>query len=73
MQEKNVGYLLVVDAAGKLIGIVTEHDLVMRVAGIATDLHGYTVNEVMHPRPTSLKASEPIKHALRFMALEDFM
>jgi CBS domain-containing protein len=73
MQEKNVGYLLVTDPAGKLIGILTEHDLLCRVAGEVDDLAGYTVDHFMRPDPTCLKTSEPIKHALHFMAINDFM
>jgi predicted transcriptional regulator len=73
MQEKNVGYLLVTGTDGRLAGILTEHDLLCRVAGQVTSLESYTVDELMSPRPTALKSSEPIKHALHFMALNDFM
>ena len=73
MQEKNVGYLLVTDPGGRLVGILTEHDLLCRVAGQASNLEGATVDQFMARRPTMLKPSEPIKHALHFMALNDFM
>ena len=73
MQEKNVGYLLVTDRGGRLTGIFTEHDVLCRVAGQITDLDRHTIDEFMTPNPTALKASEPIKHALHFMALNDFM
>jgi len=73
MQEKNVGYLLVTDGEGKLAGILTEHDLLLRVAGQTADLEGMTVDQVMSPDPTTLNPSEPIKHALHFMAVDDFM
>jgi len=72
MQEKNVGYLLVADAAGKLVGILTEHDLLGLLAA-GPDLSAYTVDQVMTPNPTTVQASEPIKHALHFMAVNDFM
>lgn len=73
MQGKNVGYLLVTGADGKLIGILTEHDLLLRVATLRSDLDTLTVDDVMTRNPTSLKQSEPIKHALHFMATNDFM
>ena len=73
MQEKNVGYLLVTGPDGKLAGILTEHDLLLRIAGQRTDLDALTVDEVMTPNPTVLHAEEPIKHALHFMAINDFM
>jgi len=73
MQERNVGYLLVVDERQRLVGIITERDLVRKVAGILTDASGYTVDQFMTRQPTTLKASEPIKHALHFMALEHFL
>ena len=64
MQEKNVGYLLVTDGGGKLIGILTEHDLLLQVAAEVTDLSAYTVDQVMSTDPTALHSSEPVKHAL---------
>jgi CBS domain-containing protein len=73
MQEKNIGYLLVTDGGGKLIGILTEHDLLLQVAAEVTDLGAYTVDQVMTTDPTAVKSSEPIKHALHFMAMDDFM
>jgi CBS domain-containing protein len=73
MQEKNVGYLLVADDGGKLAGIFTEHDVLCRIAGQIHNFDGYTVDQFMNAQPTALKASEPIKHALHFMAVNDFM
>lgn len=73
MQEKNVGYLLVVDNDGKLVGIFTEHDVLCRIAGEIDDFESYTVDQFMESQPTSLKPFEPISHALHFMAVNDFM
>jgi CBS domain-containing protein len=72
MQEMDVGYLLITDAEGKLTGILTEHDLLKRVAGLNEELGG-TVDQVMTSNPTTVKAWEPIKHALHYMAIDDFM
>ena len=73
MQEKNVGSLLVTGLDGKLAGILTEHDLLCRVACQIQDLDGYTVDQFMTSNPTVLEPTEPIAHALHFMAVDDFM
>jgi len=73
MQEQNVGYVLVTDPAGKLTGIFTEHDLLCKVIGEVSDLNAATVDQYMTPNPTTLKLTEPIKHALHFMAINQFM
>jgi CBS domain-containing protein len=68
MQEKNVGYLLVTGSDGKLIGIVTEQDLLQRVALSAGGFDGRIVDDVMSKEPTTVHPNEPIKHALHYMA-----
>jgi CBS domain-containing protein len=68
MRETNVGYVLVVDEGGKLLGIFTERDLLCKVAGQITDLGSIPVSQLMTPNPTALSATEPIKHALFLMA-----
>jgi CBS domain-containing protein len=72
MRESSIGYVLVVDEAGKLIGICTERDLLCKVAGQLTDLGSVPVSQLMTPNPTALKATEPIKHALFLMAHNGF-
>src|SRR5687768_5095217 len=71
MQEKNVGYLLITDPRGRLCGIFTEREVLEFVAGQIHDLSAHQVDEFMTPNPTTLRASEPIKHALHFMGLDD--
>lgn len=73
MQEKNIGYLLVTDRDGKLVGMLTEHEILCGVVGVLEDLSGRTVDEFMHTEPISLRPSEPIKHALHHMAVNDSM
>jgi CBS domain-containing protein len=72
MRETNIGYVLVVDDAGKLTGILTERDLLFKVAGQVTDLASAPVKEWMTPNPTALAPTEPIKHALFLMAHNGF-
>jgi len=73
MQEKNVGYVLVCNADGRLAGIFTEHDLMCRVAGQVPDLAAHPVDDFMTPDPTTLRPSDPIAYALHFMGTSDFM
>src|SRR5262245_24577201 len=70
MQEQNIGYLLVIDSAGKLVGIFTERDLIRKVAGQEVDLASTPVERVMTPNPSSLKAADPVAQALHLMAVE---
>jgi CBS domain-containing protein len=72
LRSKNVGALLITDAAGKLIGIFTERDVLYKVAGKLRDLASIPVSRMMTPNPTALLASVPIAHALHLMALHGF-
>jgi CBS domain-containing protein len=73
MQDRNVGYLLITDTDDKLVGILTEHDLMRRIACRIPDLTRHTVDEFMTPDPTVVSPDDPIKHALFHMAVNDFM
>lgn len=70
MQDANVGYVLVTDAAGRLAGIFTERDVLCRVVCEGTDLDGTAVETLMTPNPSTLHADEPIAQALYLMAIE---
>ena len=72
LKGKNVGFVLVVGDEGKLVGIFTERDVLYRVAGLIENLKDILVESLMTPRPTSLKASMPISHALHLMGLHGF-
>ena len=54
------------------MGIFTERDVLYRVAGLIENLKDILVESLMTPRPTSLKASMPISHALHLMGLHGF-
>jgi CBS domain-containing protein len=72
MKGKNVGYVLVTDTEGRLAGIFTERDVLLKVAGEMRDLSQIPVDALMTPNPTALKPSEPIKHALFVMSHNSF-
>ena len=68
MNIYNIGCLVVTDAEGKLIGIFTERDVLMRVAGIVEDLTQAYVADYMTAEPISLKAGYPIADAIYLMS-----
>lgn len=64
MTHANVGSILIMDAAGALLGILTERDLMVRVLAKAVDPAKTKVSEVMtrNPRcvPPDMKVSEAV-------------
>lgn len=55
MSAKGLGAAAVVDAGGHVLGIFTDGDLRRRIEGGA-DLRRCTAEELMHPRPRSIRA-----------------
>ena len=68
MREDRIGCLLVTDHAGRLSGIFTERDVLMRLA-LATqlDLEAQTVAELMTRDPETVRPDHPLAHALHRM------
>jgi CBS domain-containing protein len=67
MLSRNVGTLVVVNAAGEPIGIVTDRDLTLRVLAAPRDPHEATVGEVMSAIPRTVPEDSPIETAIRIM------
>jgi CBS domain-containing protein len=65
MKEKSVGCLLVCDA-GRLVGILTERDLMVRVIAQGRPLTT-PVAECMTPNPVTVSSKEPIRSAVERM------
>jgi CBS domain-containing protein len=72
MQRADRGTVLVVDA-GKLVGIFTERDVLMKVAGHPIDLTRSKVSAFMTPDPITLPADSAVAFALNRMVLEGFL
>ncbi|NUQ37012.1 MAG: CBS domain-containing protein [Caldilineales bacterium] len=72
MRQKDIGCLLVTSADRHLTGILTEHDLLTRVAGRVENLHEVTVAQFMTPRPTALPLDAPLVEALHLMSTQGF-
>ena len=70
MKEKNVGCLLVCDA-GRLVGILTERDLMVRVIAQSRSLTT-PVAECMTPDPVTVSSKESIRAAVERMQLGNY-
>lgn len=66
MAGKNVGAIIVIEAE-KLIGILTERDIVFRVVATGLDLLATRIEEVMTPSPRTVDADESLGSALLIM------
>lgn len=72
MREKGIGCLLVTDEGGRLSGILTERDLLYKVAGEALDLNRCTVARFMTPKPETLQPDQLLACALHHMMVGDY-
>lgn len=63
MGRAHVGALPVLDS-GRLVGIFTERDALLRVIGRSLDPDATTIAEVMTERPQVIEPDHPLSHAL---------
>jgi CBS domain-containing protein len=71
MRNKNIGCVVVTDDAGRLAGILTERDLLQKVAGQNLDHDQSLVDDFMSPAPESSKSEHPLAYALHRMIISD--
>lgn len=71
MRESNRGAVLVVSNE-KLVGIFTERDVLMKVAGQPTDLEHTAVSQLMTVDPVTLPVDASVAFALNKMLIEGF-
>jgi CBS domain-containing protein len=72
MQRGSRGCALVVSDAGRLAGIFTERDVLMRVAGHSIDLGQTAVKDYMTRDPVTLPSDSSVAFALNRMLIEGF-
>ncbi len=72
MKEHGIGALLVVTPDRHLVGIITEVDILERVAGKDVDLHQVTVEEFMTKEPVALPLYASVLEAVHFMTQRRF-
>jgi CBS domain-containing protein len=71
MREGNRGAALVV-SNGTLVGIFTERDVLMKIAGQPIDLENAPVSQIMTVDPVTLPVEAAVKFALNKMLIEGF-
>ena len=71
MRDHGIGCVLVTADGGKLTGILTERDLLQKVAGKSIDLAQSSVGDFMSPAPESSKPDHPLGYALQRMVISD--
>ncbi len=72
MKDLHVAAMIVVDDAGKLIGIVTERDMVQRVLAKGLDPKTTTMADIMTRNPDTLKPDDSAADALELMRSRNF-
>jgi CBS domain-containing protein len=68
MREHGVGTLVVLDAQGGVLGILTDRDVVLRVVAEGRDPEATPLGEVMSAPAHCVSESTPIEDALAHMA-----
>lgn len=67
MLDHNIGALLVMGDADKLVGIFSERDLLKKVAGVCDPFIDLPVRDFMTPNPETVAATDPLNFALHKM------
>jgi CBS domain-containing protein len=68
LQEHRSGCLVVVDERGKLAGIFTERDVVLRVVGQGIDMKTTPVETLMTKNPETAKMTTTVAFSLNMMS-----
>jgi CBS domain-containing protein len=67
MVSANVGAILIVDDVGRLVGILSERDLLMKVAGNRTNYGELPVTSLMTPRPECVALTDTLNFVVQKM------
>jgi CBS domain-containing protein len=67
MAGKNVAAMIVVDSAGKIIGIVTERDLCQKILAENADAGSIKLGDIMTANPDTLAPDDSAADALELM------
>lgn len=71
MRNYGIGCVLVAGNGGTLAGILTERDLLQKVAGQGVDLSQSVVGDFMSQAPESSRPDHPLGYALHRMIISD--
>jgi CBS domain-containing protein len=72
MVERNVAAVVVLEADGKLLGIVTERDLTRRVVAVGLVGDEIKLGDIMTPNPDTLGPNDLALDALELMRVRNF-
>jgi CBS domain-containing protein len=67
LSERGLGALLVVDAQKRLVGILTERDLLMKAVGHVDDYEAVPVGQIMTHTPETVTSEDTLAFALHKM------
>jgi len=68
MAAANIGFLPVCDADGKVIGTITDRDIVVRGVALGADLEGGTVGDLMSRNVVACRPDDELSIVEQFMA-----
>ena len=72
MSEKNYGAVIVINDEKKVIGIVTERDVVNKVVANELDVHATVLSDIMTENPRVARETDDLIDWLRIMSNERF-
>ncbi|MCW8132988.1 MAG: CBS domain-containing protein [Planctomycetota bacterium] len=73
MREKRTGAVLVCDeGSSEILGIFSERDLLLRVAGRGWNFHQHQIREVMSKSPECMTPKDKIGHAINKMMVKGY-
>lgn len=72
MDTRHEGCVFVQDDEGRLLGVVTEHDVTVRVASRGRDPERTRLQEVMTANPVALQKTDPLAWALHRMGVDGY-
>lgn len=72
MTELNYGSVMIVDPDDKVIGVVTERDIMKKIVGAGRDAKTTTLEEIMTRDPRLAKETDDLVDWLRIMSNERF-
>ncbi len=72
LSKHRIGAVLIVDEQQKLLGILSERDITMRVAGLYVHMDQLKVADFMTPNPETVNLTDPLVFALHKMDVGDY-
>jgi CBS domain-containing protein len=72
MSKNNVGALLVENAEGKVVGIITERDVLLKLAAKDLPADSTLVSEIMTEKVLYVEATQPLEECMEIMNSKGF-